>query len=46
MIRQDKISPTKSTRFPGIIIDDKLKWAEHIDFVNKQNLNRQVHFLK
>ena len=33
MIRQNKIAITKSTKFLGIIIDDKLKWTEHINYV-------------
>ena len=33
VIRQDKISLTRSTKFLGIIIDDKLKWTEHIAYV-------------
>ena len=28
LIRQDKVSLRKSTRFLGIIIDNKLKWTE------------------
>ena len=34
MIRQNKIAFTKITKFLGIIIDDKLKWTEHINYVN------------
>ena len=33
LIRQDKISLTKSTKFLGIIIDNKLNWTEHITYV-------------
>ena len=33
MIRQNKIAFTKSTKFLGIISDDKLKWTEHINYV-------------
>ena len=35
-IRQDKISLTRSTQFLGIIIDDKLKWTEHIAYVKNK----------
>ena len=35
MIRQNKIAFTKSTKFLGIIIDDKLKWTEHKNYVKK-----------
>ena len=35
-IRQDKISLTRSTKFLGIIIDDKLKWTEHIAYVKNK----------
>ena len=45
MIRQNKIAFTKSTKFLGIIIDDKLKWTEHINYVYIYKiLNRQVYF--
>ena len=33
IIRQNKIAFTKSTKILGIIIDDKLKWTEHINYV-------------
>ena len=36
LIRQDKISLTKSTKFLGIIIDNKLKWTEHITYVKNK----------
>ena len=36
MIRQNKIAFTKSTKFLGIIIDDKLKWTEHINYVKNK----------
>ena len=35
-IRQDKISLTRSIQFLGIIIDDKLKWTEHIAYVKNK----------
>ena len=45
MIRQNKIAFTKITKFLGIIIDDKLKWTEHINYVKKiKFLNHQVYF--
>ena len=46
MIRQNKIAFTKSTKFLGIIIDDKLKWTEHINYVKIKFLNRQVYLSK
>ena len=36
MISQNKIAITKSTKFLGIIIDDKLKWTEHINYVKNK----------
>ena len=35
-IRQYKISLTRSTQFLGIIIDDKLKWTEHMAYVENK----------
>ena len=32
LIRQDKIALAKTTKFLQIIIDDKLKWTNHIHF--------------
>ena len=34
LIRQDKVSFTKSRKLIGIIIDNKLKWTEHITYVS------------
>ena len=34
-IRDNKISRVFSTIFLGIIIDDQLKWLEHIQYINK-----------
>ena len=45
MIRQNKIAFTKSTKFLGIIIDDKLKWTEHINYVkNKMSKSSGILF--
>ena len=43
MIKQNKIAFTKSTKFLGIIIDDKLKWTEHINYVKKITL-KQLYY--
>ena len=32
-IKGSKIEQTKSIKYLGILIDDKLKWHKHIDFV-------------
>ena len=45
-IRQGKISLTKSTKFLGIIIDNKLKLTEHITYVNNKISKFQVYCLK
>ena len=38
-IKGSKIEQTKSIKYLGILIDDKLKWHEHIDFVANKALH-------
>ena len=45
MIRQNKIAFTKSTKFIGIIIDDKLKWTEHINYVKNNKISKSSGIL-
>ena len=35
-IKGSKIEQTKSIKYFGILVDDKLKWHEHIDFVSNK----------
>ena len=37
-IRDNKISRVFSTTFLGIIIDDQLKWLEHIQYIKNKVL--------
>ena len=41
VIQQNTVDHVKSTKFLGIIIDDKLKWHEHIEHV-KHKIARSV----
>ena len=38
-IRNNAIDEVKSTKFLGVIIDDKLKWTEHIHILKTKYLN-------
>ena len=31
------VSYTKNTKFLGVIIDNKLRWSDHINYIKKQN---------
>ena len=31
------VSYTKNTKFLGVIIDKKLRWSDHINYIKKQN---------
>ena len=43
-IRDNKISRVLSTIFLGILIDDQLKWFEHIQYI-KNKVSKSVGFL-
>ena len=43
-IRDNEISRVFSTKFLGIIIDDQLKWLEHIQYI-KNNVSKSVEIL-
>ena len=32
------LEPVQDIKFLGVIIDNKLKWKEHIDYINKKLL--------
>ena len=35
-INNNEIAEVKSTKFLAIIIDDKLKWSEHIQYIENE----------
>ena len=35
-IEYNEIAEVKSTKFLGIIIDDKLKWSEHVQYIENE----------
>ena len=43
-IRNNPINEVKSTKFLGIIIDDKLKWTEHIQYI-KNKISKSIGIL-
>ena len=43
-IRNNVIDEVKSTKFLGIIIDDKLKWTEHIQYI-KNKISKSIGIL-
>ena len=43
-IRNNAIDEVKSTKFLGVIIDDKLKWTEHIQYI-KNKISKSIGIL-
>ena len=43
-IRNNAIDEVKSTKFLGVIIDDKLKWIEHIQYI-KNKISKSIGIL-
>ena len=41
IIRNNEIAAVKSTRFLGVIIDDKLKWKEHLQYI-KNKISKSI----
>ena len=41
IIRYNEIAAVKSTKFLGVIIDDKLKWKEHLQYI-KNKISKSI----
>ena len=41
IIRNNEIAAVKSTKFLGVIIDDKLKWKEHLQYI-KNKISKSI----
>ena len=41
IIRNNEIAAVKRTKFLGVIIDDKLKWKEHLQYI-KNKISKSI----
>ena len=44
-IRNNAIDEIKSTKYLGVIIDDKLKWTEHIQYIKNKKIFKSIGIL-